>query len=326
MNTETKPALPALVSGGQIRAIVPQTFEEAWRIANAIAKAGMSPPGLESPEKITIALMAGLEIGLPPMQAIQSIAVINNRPSLYGDGPIALVRASGLLVEMRETIEGQGDAMVAKCMVRRRGENVDVVKTFSVADAKKAGLWGKKGPWDFYPTRMLAVRARAFALRDAFADVLRGLAIAEEQADIVKAAAPQPGPPPDDAIPDFGDSVLEQEAGAKSPPQHASAGALPTSGLGSDQVAPENPPSDSVAATLAPFRKSEAIGKLLQLASDTDITEDERIESLDQVWKHYEKLFEGDDSSFLQELFGTASKVARGQLKVDSARKYLEGL
>jgi hypothetical protein len=52
-----------------------------------------------------------------------------------------------------------------------------------VADAKAAGLWAKGGPWTQYPKRMLAMRARGFALRNAFADVLRGLVTAEEAGD-----------------------------------------------------------------------------------------------------------------------------------------------
>jgi hypothetical protein len=55
---------------------------------------------------------------------------------------------------------------------------------FSVADAKKASLWGKAGPWQSYPDRMLQMRARGFGLRDKFADALRGLSIAEEAMDI----------------------------------------------------------------------------------------------------------------------------------------------
>jgi hypothetical protein len=54
---------------------------------------------------------------------------------------------------------------------------------FTVADAKKAGLWGKTGPWTQYPKRMLQMRARGFALRDAFPDVLKGLVTAEEAQD-----------------------------------------------------------------------------------------------------------------------------------------------
>ena len=54
-----------------------------------------------------------------------------------------------------------------------------------MADAKRAGLWGKSGPWTQYPDRMLLFRARGFALRDAFGDYLRGLRTVEEQGDII---------------------------------------------------------------------------------------------------------------------------------------------
>ena len=59
-----------------------------------------------------------------------------------------------------------------------------MVREFSMQDAKQAGLTGKQGPWSQYPRRMLQMRARAFALRDVFADVLRGVHVAEEAQDI----------------------------------------------------------------------------------------------------------------------------------------------
>jgi hypothetical protein len=217
-----------------------------------------------------------------------------------------------MLVDMQERLDGQGEAMTATCRVRRRGENTDTIRQFSVADAKKAGLWTRKGPWEHYPQRMLAMRARAFALRDGFADVLRGLSVAEEMADVKP--APQPGPPPDDAIPDFGATVVESDPGVTIRP--------PADAEGSSDVSP--PSAHDLAA--AAFRKSEAIGKMLQLASDSDLTEDERIEAIDQVWPHYQLLFEKEDPNFLAELFPAASKVARGELKVEAARKFLEGM
>mgnify|MGYP003334515089 FL=1 len=79
---------------------------------------------------------------------------------------------------MQETIEGE----VATCTAKRRGEP-EVTATFSVADAKRAQLWGKQGPWTQYPQRMLAMRARSFALRNLYADILRGMRSAEELAD-----------------------------------------------------------------------------------------------------------------------------------------------
>jgi hypothetical protein len=94
-----------------------------------------------------------------------------------------LVRGSGLCEFVRERIEGKEDARMAVCEVKRRGEPEPIRRTFSVTDAKKAGLWGKAGPWQQYQERMLQMRARAFALRDGFADVLGGLYLKEEVDD-----------------------------------------------------------------------------------------------------------------------------------------------
>lgn len=162
---------------------------QTWRIAQAVGRSGMVPPGMKNVESIWIAIMHGREIGLRPMQALQSIAVINNRPSIYGDGALGIVRRSGLMEKFREWIEGTGDDMVAWCETKRRGEE-PIIRSFSVDDAKRAKLWMKKGkngsdtPWVTYPKRMLAMRARAFALRDAYADVFRGLHMAEEAIDM----------------------------------------------------------------------------------------------------------------------------------------------
>lgn len=198
------PRLPSLTAGGRVQAIVPSDFDGAWRIAQAVVRADMAPKGLETPEKAMVAIMHGMEVGLTPMAALQSIAVVNGRPSIWGDGAIALVRASGVLDSIRETIDGEGEAMVARCAVKRRGEVEPIIGTFSVADAKKAGLWSKAGPWTQYPRRMLQMRARAFALRDGFADVLRGLHIAEEVQDVpvrdITAVSPPPAPPPAPAL------------------------------------------------------------------------------------------------------------------------------
>lgn len=197
--TEINTPRPALQSGGAVRAIVPQDFEGAWRIATAVCTAGMAPRGLETPEKAMVAIMHGLEVGLTPMNALQSIAVINSRATLWGDGALGLVQASGKMESFKEWFEGEGDTRKALCLVKRRGDPETKLGEFSVADAKKAGLWGKPGPWSQYSDRMLKMRARAFALRDGFSDVLRGLGIAEEIADITPEtihSAPVPPPPP----------------------------------------------------------------------------------------------------------------------------------
>lgn len=173
-----------LSAGGKVAAIVPANVEQAWRMAQAVHAASMAPKGFTKPEQIMVAMMHGMEVGLTPMAALQSIAVVNGMPTIWGDGALGLVRASGLLDDFAEEVTGDGMAMVATCTVRRVRQRSPVVRTFSAEDAKRAGLWGKSGPWQSYPRRMLQMRARSYALRDGFADVLRGLHVHEEARDI----------------------------------------------------------------------------------------------------------------------------------------------
>lgn len=188
---------PQLVAGGKPQAIVPTTMDEAYRLAKAVCMARMAPKGLDTPEACMIAIMHGLEIGLTPLMALQRIAVVNGRPTLWGDGAMALVRASGLCEYIRETMQGEGDNRVAICEAKRKGEPAAIVRTFRVSDARKAGLWGKAGPWQQYPDRMLQMRARAFALRDGFADALGGMYLREEMDDTppMRDVTPPPQPP-----------------------------------------------------------------------------------------------------------------------------------
>jgi len=133
-----------------------------------------------------------MEMGLAPMQALQNIAVINGKPSVYGDAAMALVQASPVCEDVEEYFEHEGTPNpVAVCVAKRKGRN-PVTSRFSVEDAKRAGLWGKQGPWSAYPKRMMQMRARGFALRDAFPDVLKGMITAEEAQDYPEEAKPRP--------------------------------------------------------------------------------------------------------------------------------------
>ena len=178
--TRTEPKAQ-LVAGGNVAAIIPRSLEETFRLAGAISASGMAPNTLNSPEKVMVAIIAGAELGMPPFQSLQSFAVINGRPALWGDGLIGVVRSQGFKV--REWLDGEGDDMVARCEVTRPDTGEVIPGEFSVADAKKAGLWGKTGPWQSNPKRMLKMRARGFACRDGAADVLRGFQLREEVED-----------------------------------------------------------------------------------------------------------------------------------------------
>lgn len=206
--TENRQNLPSLQSGGSVKAIVPQDFDGVWRIAKAVVAAGMAPRGLETAEKAMVAIMHGMEVGMTPMAALQSIAVVNGRPTIWGDGALGLIQGSGKLESHKEYHEGEGESRKAICIVKRKGDPEAKRGEFSVGAAKKAGLWGKSGPWSQYSDRMLMMRARGFALRDGFSDVLRGLGIAEEVQDTpMRDVTPQPPVPPTPPAPPAEDAV-----------------------------------------------------------------------------------------------------------------------
>lgn len=161
--------------------LAPESIDEAIRVCDLLAKSSIVPKEYQgNPGNILVAIQWGMELGLQPLQAMQSIAVINGRPCIWGDTVLALIRQSGRLEFIHEeVIDG-----VARCTVKRRSED-PVTREFSLEDAKRAGLANKQGPWQQYPTRMLQLRARAFALRDVFPDVLRGMHVREEVEDSV---------------------------------------------------------------------------------------------------------------------------------------------
>lgn len=200
----------------------PATITEAIEFSKMLASSAMVPKAYQGkPQDIMVCVQWGYEIGLAPMQALQNIAVINGKPSVYGDAAMALVQASPVCEDVEEYFENEGTTNpVAVCVAKRKGRKPVVIK-FSVEDAKRAGLWAKQGPWTAYPKRMMQMRARGFALRDAFPDVLKGLITAEEAEDYPDEAKPQKvkditprnpldaiAPPP--GVPTSNPAVIEQ--------------------------------------------------------------------------------------------------------------------
>lgn len=160
--------------------LVLRNLDEMQRWAEGVQKSGLAPESLKTTAQILVATQYGMELGLSPMAALNSIYVIRNKPTLWGDAALALVRRSGLCGYVTETFEGKGDDRLAKVISKRKDTGEVKTTTFSVADAKIAKLWGKPGSWTTHPDRMLKNRSRAFNLRDNFPDVLMGMYITEE--------------------------------------------------------------------------------------------------------------------------------------------------
>jgi len=177
-------ALSEIGSGGGIMsAFTPKTYEQAINMAMVMSRAGDMIPKCYrgSPGAVLLSLQTGAELGLSPMQALQAIAPINGRATLWGDALPAIVQRAGH--KITEWIEGDGEQMVAYCKLVRGDNGHETIQSFSVEDAKRAGLWNKEGPWQKYPKRMLQMRARGFCVRDGAADALAGLRVREEELD-----------------------------------------------------------------------------------------------------------------------------------------------
>jgi hypothetical protein len=224
----------ALTTRPEMGFLTVDTFDQAIKVADYINKSALVPDAYRGkPADIVIAMQYGMELGLSPMQAIQSVAVINGKPSIYGDALPAVVmqHPDFMDIDASEPAGTEPQQWVATCTVSRRGRT-PVTRTFSTADAQLAKLWGKAGPWQQMPKRMLMMRARAFALRDAFPDRMKGIITAEEAIDItperVEPSEPRrlsetaPSVAPTSSTVSVDDQVWKASAQATAAPAHAS--------------------------------------------------------------------------------------------------------
>lgn len=172
------------MSNVQQFSLTPTNLNEAIHYAKIISSSSFIPSQFRGkPEDILVAVQWGAELGLPPLQALQNIAVINGRPTLWGDAALAVVQQHPGYEWISEKIEESDNGNITAVCILKRKDHEPHRSEFSLDMAKRAGLLGKAGPWTQYPKRMLQMRARGFALRDVFADALRGLITREEAMD-----------------------------------------------------------------------------------------------------------------------------------------------
>ena len=163
--------------------LMPQTQAEKYEMASVLCKSGLIPSGLNSPEKVFVALQWGHELGLSPMVAVNNVAVINGKPTLSADIMSAVVKRSpeygGIKwIEMSDT--------KAECEITRilpNGEKEVQRSSFTMDDDVKAGLAGRD-VWKKYPRRMLKHRCLSYGLKDVFPDLLAGLYDPEEMESV----------------------------------------------------------------------------------------------------------------------------------------------
>ncbi len=198
------------ITGGLVQL---QSMSEALTFCQEIFNSGLCPSSFKSKQAVFIALQTGGELGLSPMQSLQGLYAFNGRVAMMENCARGIAQHSGKLESIEDRFEGTGDDLTAICTVHRAGIKNTFIGRFSVADAKRAKLWDKEGPWKLYPKDMLKKKASARALRDAFGDVLIGLPIKEDIEDLPpeKREAVNLNPVHDPLIDALPDTIVDAE-------------------------------------------------------------------------------------------------------------------
>jgi hypothetical protein len=151
-----------------------RTIDDVERIARIAVASGYT--SCRKAEEAAMLIITGHELGLSPAQSLRGIYVVSGKPVLSADLMVAVVRRSGLCESWR-TVE----STATRCTIttRRKGETHDATRTWTMDDAKRAGITGK-GTWSAYPAAMLRHRCAADLAREVFPDVLMGLYDPEE--------------------------------------------------------------------------------------------------------------------------------------------------
>ena len=201
----------------QSQALVPRTLDEVRSLSAQFAKSALLPADLRGKEAdVFVTILAGQELGMPPMAALRGIHVVKGKPILSADSMVGVVLGRGIARYFR-CVEESPTSVTYETL--REGSPEPQRCTWTMEDAKRAGLDGDN--WRKYPRAMLKARCKAALARDVYPDVLAGCHEEHERAEIegraidaevvaeTKMSKPAQLAPPQHAGPDF-DAVAVQ--------------------------------------------------------------------------------------------------------------------
>lgn len=150
-------------------------LEKKKELAQIFIKSGLIPSQLNTPEKVLVCMFKSQELGLPPLEGLSGMAVINGKVTLQGNLLLALINRSGKVKEIKLTETNDS----CTCYMSRRDYNFEYTFSFSMEDARKANLLDK-AIWKQYGKTMLKWRAVSGCARVVFSDVIGGMYMPEE--------------------------------------------------------------------------------------------------------------------------------------------------
>jgi hypothetical protein len=197
MSNNNSTALTTTSSGSVFSGI--QAFEDAQRIAKALASSTLIPPQFQGQNGFANCLVA-LEIAnrmrMSPFQVMQNLHIIHGRPSWSSQFIIAMINGCGRFSPLRYEVSGQGESLACYCVATEIATNKDLKgPTVTLAMAKKEGWATKTGSkWITMPDLMIRYRAAAFWGRLFVPELLVGIQAEEEVIDIQPVAVSEKPP------------------------------------------------------------------------------------------------------------------------------------
>lgn len=206
-------------------AVVPRSIEETASLAERLSQSSLLPAAMRGKmPDVLVTIMAGAEMGLPPMASLRAFHVLDGKPILSSDGMVAIIQGSGKCAYFDRVEES--DTFVTY-ETHRVGAKSPRRCTWTIEMAKRAGLHLKDN-WRLYPRAMLASRAKSELARDVYSDVLMGCYTDDEIEGSGGLANSTTPPPPQQPQPSKSLEIEDAEVIADNVPEIAAIDAAKT--------------------------------------------------------------------------------------------------
>lgn len=228
-----------------------ELYESSWKLAQRVNSTPFVPKAMQGkPEHVLACVLYGRELGLGPMQALNSIHVIEGRAAASPELMRALVASAGHRIDITENTN---EACAMKGI--RIDTGAEATVRWTVEDAKLAGLTGKDN-WRKYPRAMLAARCTSELCRLLFPDVIAGLSYTPEEIQSIT------NTPAESPVEDIMDAVIVVSHGSP------------------DREAGEPEAEDTTASELA-GSLADPVQLIMDAFPGTEIIEDDEVELVD---------------------------------------------
>lgn len=155
------------------------TLADRIYYAQTLAKSGLLPKQYrKQPENILYAIEYGRALGLDPINAMNSVHVIEGKPSPSSGLISAMVRKAGHRLRVR--VQREPELVAVAQIIRSDDPDFTFEARWDMNRARQAGVAGKQ-VWKAYPEAMLKARAITEVAREACEEALLGFAYTPEE-------------------------------------------------------------------------------------------------------------------------------------------------